>query len=322
MLMSVLAVVAGFAILVWGADRFIVGAAGTAYNLGVSPLVIGITVVGFGTSAPEMLISVFSAWQGNPTLAVGNAIGSNIANIALILGCTALTVPITVQSQVLRREMPLLAAVILGALVLLIDARLSRLDGVVLLLALVLVLSWLTLNALRPRERDPIAAEIEQGLPTQLSLNAALGWLLLGLALLLGSSRLLVWGSVNIAQALGVSELVIGLTIVAIGTSLPELAASIAGALKGEHDIVVGNVIGSNLFNTLAVLGLPALIHPTDLPAAVLYRDYPLMIGLTVALLFIGYGWWGPGRINQVEGGILLACFICYQGLLYLSASG
>lgn len=322
MWVSVLAIIVGLAVLVWGADRFVVGAAATAYNLGIPPLVIGITVVGFGTSAPEMLVSVFAAWHGNPALAVGNAVGSNIANIALILGCSALITPLTVQSKVLRKELPLLLAVMLFALLLLHEGHLGFIDGWILLAGLLVVMIWVTVGALHARPDDPIAAEFEQELPTQLTTGQALGWLSLGLLLLLGSSRLLVWGAVNVAQALGVSDLVIGLTIVAVGTSLPELAASIAGAIKDEHDIAVGNVIGSNIFNTLGVLALPGIIHPTELPAEVLQRDYWIMLGLTIALFLMAYGWGGAGRISRAEGATLLGCFVLYQTLIYLDVRG
>ena len=322
MVVYLLTIVVGLAVLVWGADRFVLGAAATAHYFGISPLVIGITIVGFGTSAPELLISFFSALQGNPALAVGNAIGSNIANIALILGCAAVVSPLTVHSKVLRRELPLSLIIMVFVVLLLMDLHLSRLNGGVLVGALVLVLTGLTLSALRSRAGDPIEAEYEEQLPTQVSLPAALGWLALGLALLLGSSRILVWAAVNVAQTLGVSDLIIGLTIVAVGTSLPELAASIMAVLKGEHDIAVGNVIGSNLFNILGVLGLAAIIHPTMLSAEVLYRDYALMCGLSVALFLMAYGWAGPGRINRLEGALLLICFSGYQTLLYFSARG
>lgn len=316
----ILAMAGGLAVLVYGADRFVLGAAATARNLGVSPLVIGITIVGFGTSAPEMLISTFAAWQGNPALAVGNAIGSNIANIALILGTTALIIPLTVHSQVLRRELPLLLGVLVVALVLMVDNHLGRLDGLLLSMGLLAVMGWVTYTAVQARGEDPIGAEFEQELPRHLSLGRALLWLAIGLVLLLASSRLLVWGAVHLAQVFGVSDLIIGLTIVAIGTSLPELAASIAGALKNEPDIAVGNVIGSNLFNTLAVLALPGLIYPAELSADVMRRDFPVMMALTIGLYLMARGWGGPGRINRLEGGLLLGCFVAYQGLLYFSA--
>ena len=251
---------------------------------------------------------------------MGNAIGSNITNIALILGLTALICPLRVASQTLRREMPVLLGVMLVSLLLVSDGRLDFSDGLVLLGGLVLMLIWMTHLGLRDRNRvpDPLVAEFSDEIPADMRLPVALGWLLLGLIVLLASSRLLVWGAVGIAEAIGVSDLVIGLTIVALGTSLPELAASVMSALKGEHDIAVGNVIGSNLFNLLGVLGLPGVIAPLDVSPSVLERDYPAMIGLTVLFLLMAYRFRDrPRRINRIEGGLLLACYAAYQGLLY-----
>ena len=322
MLSFALALVAGFVFLVWGADRFVAGAAATARNLGVSPLIIGLTIVGFGTSAPEMLVSAVAAWQGNPGLAVGNAIGSNIANIALILGLTALIVPLATNSRLLRRELPLLMVTMLAGLLLLVDGELSRLDGVLLLLGLLALIIWMVRTALAERNGDPLLTEFSAEIPRDMSTSRALFWLGLGLLILLISSRILVWGAVGIAELLGVSDLVIGLTIVALGTSLPELAASILGALKGEPDIAIGNIIGSNLFNLLAVLGIPGLIHPLGIGDDVLFRDYPVMLGLTLALFVMAYGIRGPGRINRIEGALLLACYFGYQTLLYFSTRG
>ncbi|MGD2074273.1 MAG: calcium/sodium antiporter [Gammaproteobacteria bacterium] len=314
------AIAAGFALLVWGADRFVMGAAGTARNLGVAPLIIGLTIVGFGTSAPEMLVSAMAAWQGNTGLAVGNAIGSNIANIALILGLTAVVVPLTVHSGAIRREFPVLIATTLIGYLLLSDAVLGFGDGLMLVFGLVVLLSWTVYMALTSRLPDPMAAEYEAEIPTDLSLGSSLLWLLVGLLVLLLSSRMLVWGAVGVAQYLGVSDLVIGLTIVALGTSLPELATSLAGAMKNEHDIVIGNVIGSNMFNLLGVLGIAAVIRPGPIEEVVLTRDFPVMGGLTVALLVMAYGFRTFGRISRLEGVLLLATYIVYQTLLYFTA--
>ena len=322
MLSFAVALVLGFLFLVWGADRFVFGAAGTARNLGISPLIIGLTIVGFGTSAPEMLVSAVAAWQGNPGLAVGNAIGSNITNIALILGLTALVAPLATNSKLLRRELPLLLVTMLAGLGFLVDGELSRLDGVVLMLGLAALVYWMVRTALAERNGDPLVSELSEGIPAEMSTPRALSWLGIGLLVLLVSSRLLVWGAVGIAEALGVSDLVIGLTVVALGTSLPELAASMASALRGEPDIAIGNVIGSNLFNLLAVLGIPGLIHPLGIGDDVLFRDYPVMLGLTLALFVMAYGIRSPGRINRVEGGVLLACYFGYQTLLYFSTRG
>jgi cation:H+ antiporter len=322
MWMQLLSVVAGFALLVWGADRFVVGAASTARILGVSPLLIGLTIVGFGTSAPEILVSVVASLQGNSALAVGNAIGSNITNIALILGATALVTPLSIHSGTIRRELPILIGLTLLTWLLLSDARLDFSDGVVLLSGLVVMVAWMIRIGLTSRNgTDPMEAEYAAEIPKDLTLARSLLWLLIGIIVLLASSRLLVWGAVGIAEYFGVSDLVIGLTIVALGTSLPELAASVVSAMRNEHDIALGNVLGSNMFNLLAVLGLPGVINPTALDPEVLTRDIPVMIGLTLALLFMAYGFLGRGgRINRFEAALLLVAYIAYQSLLYSTA--
>ena len=278
MLLAALAVIIGLALLVWSADRFVDGAAASAGHFGMPPLLIGMVIVGFGTSAPEMVVSVLAAVQGNPGIALGNAYGSNITNIALILGITALISPIAIQPQIIRREMPVLLAVTVLAVWQLWDGYLSFADGIVLSATLVLLMGWTTLRSMKGSDnfaRD-IADELADS-DNKIPLRRALFWLVLGLAILILSSRLLVWGAVVIAQALGVSDLIIGLTVVAIGTSLPELASSVIAARKGEHDIAVGNIIGSNLFNTLAVVGLAAAIHPMPVASEVLARDAAVM---------------------------------------------
>ncbi|HEC16593.1 MAG TPA: calcium/sodium antiporter [Sedimenticola sp.] len=321
MLLNLSAIVVGFAVLVWGADRFVIGAAAIARNLGLSPMLIGLTIVGFGTSAPEILVSTVASFQGNAGLAIGNALGSNIANIGLILGVTALITPLSVHSDTLRREYPILLAICLGVLVLMLDGRLGRLDGLILLAGLVLVMYGMVRIGLRSRAgSDPMEMEFEAEIPETMSTPAAAFWFLTGLVLLLISSRILVWGAVNIATSFGISDLVIGLTIIALGTSLPELAASITSALKNEHDIAIGNVIGSNMYNLLAVLAVPGIIMPGAFAPEALSRDLPVMIGLTLAVFIMGYGFGGAGRINRLEGMFLVLCFIGYQGLLFLDA--
>jgi cation:H+ antiporter len=315
-------IVGGFVLLMWGADRFVVGAAATARNLAVSPLIIGLTIVGFGTSAPEMLVSVVAAWQGNTGLAIGNAIGSNITNIALILGATALVKPLEIGSQTIRRELPILLLLMFASLFLLMDGRLDFHDGLILLAGLFVMMVWMTRLGLEYRRTDPMELEFSDQIPTDMRMSQSIRWLLLGFIVLLVSSMLLVWGAVEVAIALGVSDLIIGLTIVALGTSLPEMAASVMSALKGEPDIAIGNVIGSNMFNLLAVLGLPGLIHPATVAPEVLLRDYPAMIALTVLLFLFAYGFRGRGRINRIEGGSLLLCYVSYQLLIYLTVTG
>ena len=320
MLLSILAVISGFAVLIWGADRFVYGAAATARNLGVSPLVIGLTIVGIGTSSPEILVSTIAAYNGNPALAVGNAIGSNITNIALVLGVTAMIVPLLVKSDTLKREYPIMFLVMMLALVLCLDGELSRIDGAILFTGLVIMIIWMVKLGLRKHETDQLETEFEQEIPYITTANA-LFWLALGMILLLLSSKALVWGAVNIAHAFGISDLVIGLTIVAIGTSLPELAASVMSALKGEPDIALGNVIGSNMFNLLAVLSIPGLIAPHALDPEVLTRDFPFMIGFTLAMFIMAFGFKESGRINRFEGALLVMGYIGYMVVLYNSAT-
>ena len=317
---ELLAIVGGFVLLAWGADRFVVGASAMAYNLKVSPLVIGLTIVGLGTSAPEMLVSALASWQGNSGLAVGNALGSNIINTGLILGFTAMVIPLNVHSSILKRELPVLLLVMVVALLLLLDGTLGRLDGILLLAGMVVMLTWMIrLGRTSQTGEDPMSAEFADEIPTTLSMGRAVFWLIVGGLVLLGSSRLLVWGAVSIAESMGVSDLVIGLTIVALGTSMPELAATVMSAIKGEHDIALGNVIGSNIFNLLVVLGLPGVINPATIDTEVLTRDYPVMVGLTLALFVMAYGFRGPGRINRIEGTLLVLAFCAYQTLLYFN---
>lgn len=317
MLIDLAAIAAGFVLLVWAADRFVSGAAGVARALGVSPMIVGLTIVGFGTAAPEILVSAMAALAGNPALGIGNAIGSNITNIALILGTAALVAPLTVRSATLRRELPVLAGIMLVSLGLLMDGELERIDGVVLLTGLVAFIGWLIHLARRSTNDDPIAEEFMAEMPAPITLPAALLWLAVGLIVLLVSSRLLVWGAVNLATTLGISDLVIGLTVVAIGTSLPELAASVIAARRGEHDIAVGNVLGSNIFNLLAVMGLPGVIRPGAIPGAVLTRDFPIMIGLTLTFFFLAWGVGKRGYLSRFSAALLLASFGAYQLILY-----
>ncbi|MEP4545636.1 MAG: calcium/sodium antiporter [Saccharospirillum sp.] len=316
MFLPILAIVFGLILLVWSADRFVGGASSTARHFGMPPLLIGMVVVGFGTSAPEMVVSALAASQGNPGIALGNAYGSNITNIALILGVTALISPIAVHSQVLRKELPILMAVTVLAGWQIWDGELTRLDALVLLVVFAGLMGW-TIRQSMKQQGDALATEMVEELSAEpMPLKRALMWLGVGLVLLIISSRILVWGAVAIAQSLGVSDLIIGLTIVAVGTSLPEFASSIIAARKGEHDIALGNIIGSNLFNTLAVVGIAGMISPLAVGPEVFYRDIMVMAGLTLMLFVFGYGFRGPGRINRVEGGALLVAYLAYTGYL------
>lgn len=317
MLLSLFLVIVGFAFLVWGADRFIAGASATARNLGVSPLIIGLTVVGFGTSAPEMVVSGVAALRGNPGLAVGNAIGSNIANIALIIGVAACIYPLQVHSNTLRREYPVLLTVTVLALLLLLDGQLTKTDGYILLGSLLAMTTWMTVLGMRREGPDPMAAEYASEIPSDMKTSVAIGWLLLGMIILPASSHILVIGATNIAQYLGVSDLVIGLTVVAVGTSLPELAAAIASVLKREHELVIGNVVGSNMFNLLGVLGIASVIQPVAVEPIVLMRDYSTMFVLTIAMFLISYGFRGPGRISRRSGVGLLALYVAYEMMVF-----
>ena len=316
MLMAIGAIIAGLILLVWSANKFVEGSATTASHFGMPPLLIGMVVVGFGTSAPEMAVSALAASQGNPGLALGNAYGSNITNIALILGITALMAPIAVHSQVMRKELPILILVTAFAGWQLWDGDLSRMDAVGLMLVFVLLIGWSIYQGFRQPD-DALAKEMTEEVHA-MPLRKALLWLVVGLLLLIVSSRILVWGAVDLATMFGISDLVIGLTIVAIGTSLPELASSIIAARKGEHDLALGNILGSNLFNTLAVVGIAGLIAPMSVAPEVLTRDLPVMAALTLVLFAMCYGFRGPGRINRLEGGGLLLAFVAYT--VYLLA--
>ncbi|MGR9114994.1 MAG: calcium/sodium antiporter [Gammaproteobacteria bacterium] len=310
------ALLAGLALLVYSADLFVTGSASIARNLGVPPLLIGLTIVALGTSTPEILVSGIASLQGNTGLAVGNALGSNIANIGLILGATALISPLAFQSQILKRELPVLTFTSILCFALALDG-LTLSDGALMLTGLVIFTWWLIRTAMKKRNHDPLSDEIELELPHALSTKKAWSYALLGLLGLLLSSKMLVWSAVNIAQAFGVSDLVIGLTIVAVGTSLPELAASIASVLKKEDDLAVGNVIGSNMYNLLAVYSLPGLIAPGMLSESVISRDFPVMLAFTLALFILGFGISRVGRINRVEGLALLSSYGAYQWLVF-----
>lgn len=316
MTLPILSVISGLILLVWSADRFVEGSAAAARHFGLPSLLIGMVIVGFGTSAPEMVVSALASYQGNPGIALGNAYGSNITNIALILGVAALINPITFHSLVLRKELPILTAVTALAAYQLYDGNLSRMDAVVLMGVFAALMGWAIREGLG-KKPDTLGSEFEQELETHaMPLKRAVFWVVVGLFLLIVSSRLLVWGAVKIAVSLGVSDLIIGLTIVAVGTSLPELASSIIAARKGEHDIALGNVLGSNLFNTLAVVGIAGLINPMAVEPEIFSRDIMVMAILTVSLFVIGYGFKGIGRINRFEAAILLLSYVGYTTYL------
>ena len=312
MLIATIAVLGGLALLVLGADRFVSGAAGVARALGFSPLIIGLIVVGIATSMPEVFVGGVAAWDGKTRIAIGNALGSNIANIGLVLGATALFAPLVVQSRGLRREFLLMLAAMLVAFLLMFDLRLSRLDGIVLLCSVGLMLAWIVKQAARAAAdtRNEVQQQAHPGLTKSVIL------LLIGLLVLLGGAELLVRGAVYIAREFGVDDLVIGLTIVAVGTSLPELAASLASVARKEMDIAIGNIIGSNMFNMLMVLGIPCIIYPDSFGREVLLRDFSMMAGLTVLMAWMVF-YAGRDRYSRAEGAVLLLCFVGYQYVLF-----
>ena len=332
MILSIVAIVVGLFLLVWSADRFVDGAVGVARFFGMSTFLIGMVIVGFGTSAPEMVVSILSAMNDTPQLALGNAYGSNIANIALILGVTALIAPVVVQKQAMSRDIPVLIAMTALTVLLLVDGNVSLIDGAVLLVAFVAIMGFNILSELkakRKRRKSGGASDISEveEIPAEgVSIGKAVLYLLVGLVLLIVSSRMLVWGAVYMAHALGVSDLLIGLTIVAVGTSLPELASSIAAARRGENDLAVGNVIGSNIFNTLVVVGLASVIAPIKAAdPEVMSRDVPIMSALTLLLFLIcipvkkknGKRVSGFGRIG---GALFLSLYVAYLVLLGIQA--
>ncbi|HDL5699434.1 TPA: calcium/sodium antiporter [Mannheimia haemolytica] len=324
MTLAVAAIIGGLMILVWSADRFVEGAASTARHFGMPPLLIGIVVIGFGTSAPEMLVSASSALSGSPGIALGNAYGSNITNIALILGLTAIIKPLSVNSDVLKKELPILLAVTLLSAYLVYDANVTQLDAIILLAVFFVYMAWTIITAMKSKN-DALSLDVDAELTNsaEMGLGKSILWLIIGLVLLVISSQFLVWGAVEVAKFFGVSDLVIGLTIVAVGTSLPELASSIAAARKGEVDLALGNIIGSNLFNTLAVVGIAGAIEPMQVSAEVFSRDVLMMSALTFLLFIFGinlYRRTEGGRINRLEGLLLFAAYVGYNFYLFKTA--
>lgn len=319
LLFSLLAIPAGFALLVYSSDKFVEGAAALANNLGVSHAVIGITIVGFATSSPEILISIFAALDGNSGIAVGNVIGSNIANTALILGTGAALYAIVVKRSLLLIETPILLVVMGLVLYTMMDRSISHGEGALLIVVLIALMAWFTYRELKKPSTD-----VEDDIPIDMPNATAVFWLVTGLVIMIASSKLLIWGAVNIAQFMGVSDLVIGLTIIALGTSLPELAATISSVKKGQHDLAVGNVIGSNLFNLLAVMGIAAAITPIPIENGALYRDIPVLfasMGLFLLLCWIKPNTTPNGyTIHRWGGGLLVSFYCIYQGYLIYSA--
>jgi len=320
MLTAIIQLVAGFLLLVWGADRLVAGASATARNLGVSPLVIGLTIIGFGTSAPELVVSAVATLQGNSGLAVGNAIGSNIANVGLVLGATALIYPLRLESTALKREYPMLLLIMLVSFLMGLDGTYSHTEGWILLGSLLAVIIWIIRIGLHRPPSDPLAEEFEAEIPKNTPPKVAFFWLIVGMIVLPVSSKFLVDGAVTIAQVLGVTDVVIGLTIVALGTSLPELATAVTAALRKEDDLAIGNIIGSNIFNLLGVLGIAAVLRPVEIDPIILMRDFPAMFLITGALYLLASDFRGPGRIGRRAGSVLLLMFIGYIVMVWMSS--
>jgi len=308
-----------FVALVWSADRFVYGAAAIAKNLGVPTLIVGLTIVAMGSSAPEMMVSASAALADKTNTAVGNAIGSNITNILLVLGITALFKPLLVSSSTLKREMPILMLISIAAWYVISDNFFSAPEGIALMVGFIIFILGLIYIAKnqKGKKEDPFVAEACGDVPSGVSSKKAIFWLIFGLILLPISSHFLIGSAVEIAQHFGMSDLVIGLTIIAIGTSLPELAACIAGVLKGEDDLALGNIIGSNIFNLLAVLSLAGMINPSEIDPGAASRDMLIMLGATVVLIAMSLNLKGTRRINRIEGATLLCGFFAYQYYIF-----
>jgi len=309
-------VISGVFFLIWSADKFVDGASITANHFGMPPLLIGMLIIGFGTSTPEILVSALASYQGNPSIALGNAYGSNITNIALILGITAIINPVKVESGIIKKELPVLSLVTLFSVYIVSDYNISRLDAFSLLIVFSIILFW-TLYTGSNKKHDPLALEVKGEMKiNKIPVKKAIFWLVSGFIIMVFSSKILVWGAVGIAKILGISDLIIGLTIITVGTSLPELASSIVATRKGDHDLAMGNILGSNLINTLTVVGIAGLINPIKVPADLVLRDFPVMTILTLSLFIMSYGFRGQGRINRLEGMLLLMTYIAYTILL------
>lgn len=309
---------AGLVGLIWSADKFVYGAAAVARNFGLPPLIIGLTIVAMGSSAPEIMVAFTSAMDGNSNTAIGNALGSNITNIALVLGITVLLQPLIVHSQLLKRELPILLLVTLIAAYMLWDQTLTFTEGLVLITLFFTTIGGLCWLTLRDRKhKDPLLEEAQEDVPEGVSNAMATFWVILGMVMLPVASHYVVEGASDIARYFGLSELIIGLTIIAIGTSLPELAASIASIKNNEHDLALGNVVGSNIFNILAVLAMPALFNPGGFDPEAATRDLYIVVGLTALLFLMSWHLFGKRKITRLEGGILFALFIAYQFLLF-----
>lgn len=319
MLFNIFLLVAGLAALVWSADKFVYGAAAFARNLGLPPMLIGLTIVAMGSSAPEMFVAATASLEGMTDTAIGNVLGSNIANITLILGVTALLGAISVSSQTLKREIPMMLVATLIVGYFLYDGFLTRVEGISLLVLFLGLMGYLIWHGFHNKNTDALAEEAAEEIPADVPTAKAIFWLIVGMVLLPLSADWMVQGAVGIAKAYQLSDLVIGLTIIAVGTSLPELAACVAGVLKKEDDLAIGNIVGSNLFNILAVLAIPGIIAPGAVDAAASTRDFYMVLATSSALAVLILL---SGRAKQLKpwhGVVLLITFIAYQAILFLS---
>ena len=305
MLISVVSLLIGFTLLVWSADAFTDNGAKIARIFNISPLIIGLLIFGFGTSAPEMLVSGLAAYDGHPELSIGNAFGSNIFNIGLVLAVAAIIHPVIVEKNVLKKEwlFLFLSTLVIGFL--LMDGFLSFVDGSILLILLLLFLYYVFNES---KKDNNLENEVSEDINKDQSKGKTWLLLIISLVILVSSARLVVWGGTNLALAFGVSDLIIGLTVVALGTSLPELAVAISSALKKQHQMIIGNIIGSNLFNSLGVLAIPGLILPFQIPSEVMSRDYIYMLIFTLLILIFSL----KLRINRLGGLILLTILASY----------
>ncbi|MCF7504540.1 MULTISPECIES: calcium/sodium antiporter [Vibrio] len=320
MLEAIAFLIIGLGFLVWSADKLVYGAAALARNFGISPLVIGMTILAMGSSAPEMMVSATAALDGKTDTAVGNVLGSNIANIALILGITALIKPLSISSGVIRRELPLMIGVTLLAGALLWDNHLGFYEGVLLfVLFAAFLFAMLQISRSEKKNGDAFLEDQESEVPEGVSNPKAAMWVVVGLIILPIAANVLVDNAVVIAKFFGMSDLVIGLTIIAVGTSLPELAASLAGVMKGEDDMAVGNIIGSNVFNILAVMGIPGILNPSILSEFAMGRDFWVMLGVSLLLVVMALG--KSRSVNRIEGSVLIVTFVAYQSYLLMNMS-
>lgn len=323
--LAAIAILFGIAGLVWSADRFVAGAASIAQSFGIAPIIVGLTIVSFGTSAPEVMVSVMAALDGSGELAVGNALGSNIANVGLVLGVTLFITRIPVALNLLKQEGSILIAITLLVGFFLFDAQISKLEGWVLLGLLIPLMWYLVIAKQKDHSPEEILEELEEEV-AHYSPRQAVLWFSIGLAALVLSSKVLVWGAVTTAEHYHVSQLIIGLSILAVGTSLPELAASVMSALRGHHDIAIGNIIGSNIFNLLAVMSIPGIFGSAVMDSVVFSRDYMSMLAVTLMLfIFMGIGLLKNRKkasLGKLCGALLLSFYVGYMLLIAQSQFG